>query len=217
MAEGEQQQLHPLIESICRNETPLDALPDFRRGQRLANGLKQQLEENKQHYESFKEKAFQYRHELHLKRIDDQTVSNAGRSTVGQMILLILGFPFFLYGAINHLLAAGIPALLARKMKVYIGYQATIKAMVGLLSIPLFYFLQAKVLSGYIGDRAAWIYLASLPITAWLAWKYWQLWEQFRSNAYYARLKPQEKTLLHRQRGDILAYTNEYLLSGESI
>ena len=213
VAEGEQQQLHPLVEKICRNDAPLDAALDFERGQVLASRLKKAANKNSDAYQSFRERAQQYLTKLTARGIDDKNVSKKNESFLLQLLVLILGLPVFIYGAVNHLLAAGIPALLARTMKVYIGYQATIKATVGVFTIPIFYLLQSKVLAWYAGNTLSWIYLLSLPLAAWLAWKYWRFGNRFRSTWNYARLKPQERESLQEQRTGIATYIQESLLA----
>lgn len=212
VAEGEQQQLHPLVEKICRNDAPLDAASDFKRGQTLARQLKEAANKNSDAYQRFREQAQQYLTKLGTKGIEDKNVSKKKENSFLQLLVLILGLPVFIYGTINHLLAAGIPVFLARTMKVYIGYQATIKAMVGLFSIPIFYLLQSKVISWYAGNTLSWIYLLSLPVVGWLAWKYWIFGNQFRSTWNYARLKPQEKESLQEQRTSIATYIQASLL-----
>lgn len=212
VAEGEQQQIHPLVEDICRQDTPLDAVSDFRRSQLLANQLKEVANSDSQSYQDFKDKALQYANELRLRGLDDQAVTYAGGNTTKQWGVIALGFPFFVYGMLNHIFAAGIPALLARKMKIYIGYQATIKALVGLLTFPLFYILQSKLVEWYAGEAISWVYLLTLPLAGWIAWKYWGEWKSFRSIWIYARLENSAKKQLQQQRDDIRAYIRDYLL-----
>lgn len=210
--EGEQQEIHVIAESICRNNNPLKGKDDFRRGQALANQLRKWAATDRDRYQDFARKVKHYGVELKTKRIDDKVVAKGGGNLVVQGILLLIGLPFFLYGAINHILAAGIPALLARTMKVYIGYQATIKAMVGLFTIPLFYYLQAKLVSWYVEDPISWVYLLTLPLAAWVAWTYWKRWLRFRKDWAYAQLTKTEKESLQASRNETATYIQNDLL-----
>ncbi len=210
--EGEQQEIHRIVESICRNNNPLAGEEDFRRGQVLANQLKKRAESDEDQYRGFADKLKKYGAELTAKRIDDEAVAKEGRSLLNHGLFLLLGLPLFLYGVINHILAAGIPALLARTMKVYIGYQATVKAVVGLFTVPLFYYLQSKVVSWYTGNTISWLYLLSLPLVAWVAWLYWKAWLRFRRNWNYARLDNTEKESLQHHRNELSKYTQTDLL-----
>lgn len=212
-AEGEQQQIHPLVEAICRNDAPLDPEADFRRGQTLAKLLKKQAVTGGDPYQDFVEAALKYDAKLKTMAADDKAIAKNGGSLVPQVLLLLIGLPVFVYGAVNHLLVAGIPALLARTMKVYIGYRATIKAMVGLFTIPLFYYIQTKVVSWYFDTTISWIYLLTLPIVAWLAWEYWKGWRRFRENWNYNQLATAEKEALHVLRSDIAKYIQTHLLT----
>ncbi|MBX2877366.1 MAG: 1-acyl-sn-glycerol-3-phosphate acyltransferase [Saprospiraceae bacterium] len=213
VAEGEQQQIHPLVESICRNDDPLDSEADFRRGQSLAKQLKQREALGGGSYQKFAETTLQYGAKLGTQAVDDKAVAMHGENLITQGILLVIGFPFFAYGAVNHLLAAGIPALLARTLKVYIGYQATVKATVGLFTVPLFYYLQSELVSRYFGNTVSWVYLLTLPMMAWLAWAYWKGWGRFRKDWAYTRLNSADKEALQSSRSDIVKYIQTHLLT----
>ncbi len=97
---------------------------------------------------------------------------------------LLLGFPLFIFGYINHFLANYIPGLLARKIKIYRGYQSTIKLFSGLVFYPLFYFSQAALVHHFFGEW--WItllYLLLLYPLALFTWSYlnrWSLWRAAR-------------------------------------
>lgn len=210
--EGEQQEVHTMAESICRNNNPLNRREDFRRGQVLAKQLKKQAATDDNGYQGFVNTIRQYGAALAAKKIDDKAVAKESGSLMVRGLLLLIGFPFFLYGALNHLLAAGIPALLARTMKIYIGYQATVKAMVGLFTVPLFYYLQSKLVSWYFGNMHSWVYLLTLPLAAWVAWTYWQGWLRFRKDWTYANLVKGEKESLQERRNAAATYIQTHLL-----
>lgn len=213
VAEGEQQEIHPIVESICRNNDPLDVVADFKRGQILANQLQQQAISAVDQYKDFAKAVQGYKAKLTDKEIDDKAVVREGGNLLGQGLLLLLGLPLFLYGALNHLFAAGIPALLARTLKVYVGYKATVKAVVGLFTVPLFYYLQSKVVEWYASGTISWIYLLTLPLAAWGAWEYWKGWLQFRKNFNYTRLASPEKESLQLSRNKVAKYIQRHLLT----
>ena len=212
VAEDEQQEIHPVVESICRNNEPLDEVADFKRGQILANQLKKQTISAAGPYQDFADQVQAYKTELTDKGIDDKAVARKGGNLLGQGLFLLLGLPLFLYGALNHLFAAGIPALLARTMKVYVGYKATVKAVVGLFTLPLFYFLQSKAVEWYTDNTISWIYMLTLPLAAWAAWEYWKGWQRFRRNLNYTRLAGTEKESLQLSRNDVVKYIQAHLL-----
>ncbi len=213
VAEGEQQDIHPMAESICRNNDPLEGEADFRRGQTLARQLKNKAAADGERYQGFAKEIQQYGTELTDREIDDTAVADQNGNLMIRGLLLVLGLPFFLYGALNHIFAAGIPALLARKMKIYIGYKATVKAVVGLFTVPLFYYLQSELVSWYAGNTVSWGYLLSLPLTAWVAWGYYKGWLRFRKNWNYSRLSNVEKESLQDRRKVITKYIQMNLLT----
>lgn len=61
-------------------------------------------------------------------------------------IVTILGFPLFLYGFINHLIANIVPWAIERLAKFHIIYRSTMKMLIGLISYILFYGLQLLII-----------------------------------------------------------------------
>jgi glycerol-3-phosphate O-acyltransferase / dihydroxyacetone phosphate acyltransferase len=61
-------------------------------------------------------------------------------------IVTILGFPLFLYGSINHLIANIVPWAIERLAKFHIIYRSTMKMLIGLISYILFYGLQLLII-----------------------------------------------------------------------
>ena len=110
----------------------------------------------------------------------------------------------YLYGWINNFLAVRIPVLASKQLKLYKGYDATVKIMVGLITIPFFYWLQTKVVGSYFGDVVKWLYFLSLPISGVLAWKLGGRWKQWLVWWRFGRLKEVEKMELRELRDRIL-------------
>lgn len=125
---------------------------------------------------------------------------------IRRWLLLVLGAPVFLYGWINHLLPAGIPVLLARKLKLYVGYDSTVKMVAGLVTFPLFYFLQYYFINRWLPGSWPLLYLITLPLFGWIirpyqklagsmidCWRWRQIW----------RTDPQLIANLKKQHGEI--------------
>jgi hypothetical protein len=111
-----------------------------------------------------------------------------------------------LYGAVNHLFAAGIPYLaawiLVKRMKLYIGYTSTIKYAVGVLTVPLFYWLQSEWIQKWFSTEMSWWYLLSLPVAGLLAWEYFVLARKILKKTQLLFLK--EKRILQFTRNGII-------------
>lgn len=203
--------IHQPLEVILRNESPLGAAAEFSRSQQLAIRLKEIKAKTEGSYENLKKEVTIYAGLLDRHRVDDQAVKGRAKSRLGQGVGLLLGLPIFVYGAINHLFVAGIPALLARKIDVYIGYQATIKAIAGLVTVPLFYYLQSKWVAWSFGSDWAWAYLLTLPLFAWMAWRYWKSWQLFWRGQSFQQLGETEKEEILQQRQILLQYLSTSL------
>lgn len=209
--DAELEDVHRQLEAILRNERPLGAAAEFDRSQQLAIRLQEIKAKEESSYEDLKNEVTTYTEFLDRHRVDDQAVKERTKSRLGQGVGLLLGLPIFLYGAINHFFGAGIPALLARKIDIYIGYQATIKAIVGLVTVPLFYYLQSKLVAGAFGSDWAWAYLLTLPLFAWVAWRYWVTWQLFRRGQSFQQLGETEKERIIQQRQTLLQYLHTSL------
>jgi glycerol-3-phosphate O-acyltransferase/dihydroxyacetone phosphate acyltransferase len=93
--------------------------------------------------------------------------------------LAALGFPLFLFGAINNFIPYKLPLWLSRLLTRDIVEVATIKFLSGLVSFPLFYLGQTWLVARFLGPLAAWIYLGLLPVTGSMALAYLEALEDF--------------------------------------
>ncbi len=134
-------------------------------------------------------------------------------------LLLILGFPIYLYGLINSYIPYIIPSLLAVRMTKYDEYIAPIMMVIGIFTFGFFYPLQIALVY-YFTDNLWWavLYAASLPSSAFFALYYahelfsardkWQLFALFyKRNHLVAGLIEERKALIQ----DLEKAKNDYL------
>ena len=218
-----------LLESIQQNEKPLRGEARFRREMNLLERMRDMEEE------SFFSLLDEYRALLEKHKIRDDVVGSGnkapsvlqtaprgehsaqasalsssvggrGRNTgSGFSLVSFLGLPVYLYGWINNFLAVRTPVLVSRQLKLYKGYDATVKILVGLITVPFFYWLQTKIVGSYFGDVIKWLYLLSLPISGIWAWKLGRQWRQWLVRGRFKRLKKGDKVALRELRDKILA------------
>lgn len=108
---------------------------------------------------------------------------------------IVLGFPFFLLGGINNFFVYFLPYWVAKKIKIYPGYLATIKLLTGLIIVPIFYTIQYQLVKHYLGNPTALIYLLLLLPMGIFAWRYTRFAKQakyFFNNMSIAEQKKQE-------------------------
>lgn len=100
---------------------------------------------------------------------------------INTIIYLILGLPFYLYGAINNYLPYRLPGIFADKLSRKKDFRGSLVLSFGLLTFPLFYLLQSILIQRFLGgifgtpvlDNWLWLfYLLSLPFTGFFALRY---------------------------------------------
>lgn len=107
----------------------------------------------------------------------------------GEIILLLLGFPIFIYGFINHVLPYLPPFILTNKVKDK-QFHSSFKYGLTLFLFPIFYVLQPVVFYLISGNALwSWIYLLSLPLTGILAWAYSRLYLSTVKNLKHYKFK----------------------------
>ncbi len=121
----------------------------------------------------------QYFGKLRFYHLEDEVIAEAtgyrsGAPLIFRLMGLVIGAPLFLYGLVNNFLAAFTPVLIANKVNLYIGYMSTVKVLSGILSFPLFYYIQCKVFMALFPEIGVGWYLLSLPISGFFARRYWK-------------------------------------------
>lgn len=159
-------------------------------------------------YEEISTKTNDYFQLLEEKRTSDKAVwLQKSKALIGKfwvrLIVVLAGLPIFLYGSINHILAFGIPALVTRLAKLYIGYNSTVKTITGLVTIPLFYILQFRWVANYFDTTTAVIYILTLPIFGLLAWNYGVFLQVTLSVFNFTRLSRKGKAEILKAREEI--------------
>lgn len=191
------------LEAIRQTELPLEMAPAFQRSKKMIQRLHGA---ETTFYDKIKSATESYRNELMTQQIDDQAAMKALSIKKYNFYLknigfFILGFPLFLYGAINHILLAGIPAILPKIMKLYPGYDSNIKTVSGMVLWPILYWLQGKFVHNLTGEW--WItllYLITLYPLGVFAWKYKkQIKYFFKINRATAFLKNNKTPLLEKR------------------
>lgn len=195
--EQEDQRLRQL-EAMLQSDVPLSGAERFRREQQLLQRIRGSSQS------SWLLLLDQYRKALRDHQLVDRAVAVRGRIAPFDSLVAALGFFPFLYGRINNFLPFEIPRLLARKLDLYRGYDATVKILAGLITFPLFYWLQSALVSSVWGETAGWWYLLSLPVSAWWAWRYTINWRRLRTQRTFRSLPAEARENLVHLRASIM-------------
>ena len=117
-----------------------------------------------------------YLDELRRHRLSDGALDEQRRGTVTGLLNLVLGLPVWAYGVLNNYLPYILPSLVASRATQDIGFVAPIMLVVGMLTFPLAYALQAAAVQHWLTHdwRLTTLYVLSLPLTGFYALSYWQ-------------------------------------------
>jgi len=161
------------LEKMLKNEFPISTKAAFTRTEKLLENL--QNSDN----QMLRDQIDDYFDLLKKYKLSDRAVMRFAKLPLLLKILdlvwIVLGFPLFLYGVLNNLLASYLPYYITNSRQPYIGYRATVKMVIGLITFPLFYTLQTIFIHLYFQNT--WItafYLLSLIPTGLFAWHYAQ-------------------------------------------
>ena len=139
----EEDQMMYQIEEILRHNAPLKFPAHFKRSQGLLR-LIQQMDDSV--YADLKNAVDQYFNLLKENAMNDYSLhANINKKSSYQLTLL-LTWPLYVYGWINNIIPTYIPAWLTKKLKLYIGYDSTVKVLSGMLTFSIFYCLQTLII-----------------------------------------------------------------------
>ncbi len=192
------------MEEILANEHPLSPAATFQRSQWLAQ---QQIDN-----EILRAQVTEYYTALQNNHLQDIGVQTAQKQSSGSMLLttffLTLGLPFFVAGYAFWWLPLYLPSLLAKKLRLDIGYDSNIKALGGMFTIPLWFWAAYRVLHHFSGNSGlSWLILIGFITLAFFTERYMDVFQRFRSKmkaALFAQKQPATWSDLIAKRQEIL-------------
>ena len=183
------------IEIILNNENPKGPEVQFFRTKEYIKSTRELKIIEPENYDQISHQLNLYFTDIQRLNLNDNAVAKVHQPqrNFNNVLLLILGFPFFIYGYVNNFLAFYTPAFIARKLNLYIGYTSTVKALTGIFTVPLFYGIQI-----WLNNPAITIlYAISLLPMGWVAWNYRHFAKQYFKNRKAIKLwkKGDQETL----------------------
>lgn len=112
----------------------------------------------------------------------NQKSSSFVRSNLKALLIIILGFPVYLYGMINNILPFEIPARIAKKVTSSIEFVGAIGMVGGLFTFTIFYTVQIFLVWKF--THTAWLTVAygiSLPLSGFFAYWYFHTINKIRT------------------------------------
>jgi glycerol-3-phosphate O-acyltransferase / dihydroxyacetone phosphate acyltransferase len=169
----EEDELAEKAEIMLQNAEPLPFKKYFWRAKNFVTALKALPKEN---YIAVENKINLYFSDLKTLSIKDKYINTSlSKNYIADFFIILLGFPFFLYGLLGNVGSALLPVFLQKKLDLYPTYDSTVKIVAGLVTFPVFYVLQAWLFGKLISSDSVLqgIYLLSLLPAGLAAWHYW--------------------------------------------
>jgi hypothetical protein len=130
------------------------------------------------------------------------------------IISLIVFSPVFIYGWINNLLAYYPAAHFSKKMKDP-QFISSIKYGIGLVTFPLFYLIQTVLFYVFTKDIYYTLgYLASLPLTGYFAYYYYQIFDYIKDKIRIGRIIRRKRDTFRRMlslKNDIINRVDQWV------
>jgi 1-acyl-sn-glycerol-3-phosphate acyltransferase len=116
-----------------------------------------------------------YLSDLQRYGLSDEALDGQRRGTVTGLLNLFLGAPVWLYGVLNNYLPYILPSAVAKRATKEAEFVAPIMLVVGMITFPLAYALQAAAVQHWLTHdwRLTALYVLSLPFTGFYALGYW--------------------------------------------
>lgn len=156
------------LERCLQNDRPLSVAHHHERVRRLLLGLRSLSTAERS---TLSQQAAAYEAGLQQADLNDLSLSQHPRK--GYSPGLVLGFPIFLYGWVNHWLLLGVIKLVERMAGIIANYRSTLRGLVGVVFLPIVYLLQSWLFGRFFPGGWSWVYLFSLPVTGLFALAYW--------------------------------------------
>lgn len=174
------------LETLARTNRPLPLAADFERSQGL---VKNHLDDA-----PLRAATADYCSELDKLGISDAGLAAAmspdfQRRQLTDGLILLVAAPAALLAGAFWLLPCGLPYLVEKRLKLYIGYGATVKFLVGLFTFPLAFWTAFQVAEGFFQNQIfAWATLAALVLSGLFLEKMLDRWARFRAGQKAGRL-----------------------------
>lgn len=114
-------------------------------------------------------------------------------------LLLVLGFPLYIYGLINNFLPFEIPGFVAVRLVKSKDYKGAIGMVLGMFTFIGFYSFQIFMINHYFQNNLLTIiYGLSLPTTGFFAYYYWHTFTDYRSNLFFNNLLKNKRSMIDK-------------------
>lgn len=131
---------------------------------------------------------------------------------LGYFSKFILLFPIYMFGLLINYLPYILPSKIFKALKIDIEYKTSVEMITGIITFPLFYFLEIWLFRKYISSefRHSLLLFLTFLLTGYIAMYYWTEIKRFsRVLHFYFFMKPGRKRKLLELRNEILKLLDE--------
>lgn len=183
------------LETMLQNSQPISIKNQYLRTQKLL--------ETCLHDATLREKTLRYGNFLSANGLSDQGLLAASRTVspfnpLLQGLLLCIGLPFFLIAVACWGLVIWLPVLVVQKLKLYMGYNATVKILTGIFVAPFVGWAIYRLGAGAF-PFSGWVCLGAAVLLGFWAEKYFnyvRLWLRTRDANQWKHKNPGQWPLL---------------------
>lgn len=150
--------------------------------------------------------------------VRDHLMRTKKTSYIVDVILIVLGFPFYLFGLINNYTPYILPYMLAKKIVRKVEFFASINFGAGFFLFLIFYILQISIVGLLFGKVILLYYIVLLPLSAWYAHNFTVFMKKAKGKmalSSFMKNKPSEAKALFELREKLItemeSYKREYL------
>jgi len=125
----------------------------------------------------------------------------------GYFLKFLLLAPFYLFGLLTNYVPYILPFTIFKVLKLDIEYKTSVQMIAGLITFPLFYWLEIKLIGSYfnIGFWGSWLSVIAFLISGYIAMYYWTEVKRFkRVLHFYFFMKREKKLSVLKLRDEIL-------------
>jgi 1-acyl-sn-glycerol-3-phosphate acyltransferase len=131
--------------------------------------------------------------------LDEETITreNTFFHRLGRGLVLVLGFPLYLYGLVLNYLPYILPSKLASVISRDVTYRAPLMMTIGLFTFTGFYVLETYYFHQWL--RQSWLtvlFAVSLPVSGFFTWYWWLLAEDAFESRSFRKLSKKRQGLI---------------------
>ena len=175
-------QVEVLYKERIATATPVTAPPhehDFALTRAIVKSINYFSQNSPMRVAALKQQIDDYMLQLKRLRLQDAILGKGHQDIIQQSIagvlLIILGFPVYLYGLLHNYIPYIIPSKVARAVTREEEWYAPIMLTVGIFSFPLFYVAEVWLVKEWLKPDLPWLllYILSLPLSGFFTLAYW--------------------------------------------